>query len=287
MKKNDRKFTLIELLVVVAIIGILASILAPSLAKARFHSKFAVCKSNLRQITTGIILYTVDYNDFYPHGDIPGNMVGSYETSRPSVQYQSQNDSLGGYYGSEGTTGTPWTFAFQCPQGIAEVGWYDEDPVVANKLKSQSGDRGVWHSAAGRSFFNMYFDCEMGIKEPMRRMGDSFTLNSNLDEKYNIIASDVFKRIGIAHASNNKTGDMTNHIWGNDRNYAWDDRGAAHFSYGPLYYNATVGESYSNWAADDGSIKGWKREVQDGSGYSRGSNSGASRTFYMPSHLAQ
>ena len=45
-----KKFTLIELLVVIAIIGILVSILLPSLSKARYFSKLAVCKSNLSQI---------------------------------------------------------------------------------------------------------------------------------------------------------------------------------------------------------------------------------------------
>ena len=43
-----KRFTLIELLVVVAIIGILFSILVPSLTRARELSYSVVCKSNLR-----------------------------------------------------------------------------------------------------------------------------------------------------------------------------------------------------------------------------------------------
>ena len=47
------RFTLIELLVVVAIIGVLASLLLPSLSNARLAAKRAVCASNLKQIFTG------------------------------------------------------------------------------------------------------------------------------------------------------------------------------------------------------------------------------------------
>ena len=48
-KSTTREFTIIELLVVVAIIGILLSILLPSLSKARNSALFAVCSSNLSQ----------------------------------------------------------------------------------------------------------------------------------------------------------------------------------------------------------------------------------------------
>jgi len=59
---KNSKFTLIELLVVVAIIGILVSILLPSLARAREATKFAVCKSNKNQHAKLLILF-IDGND--------------------------------------------------------------------------------------------------------------------------------------------------------------------------------------------------------------------------------
>ena len=53
----SRGFTLIELLVVIAIIAILASLLAPSLARSKEMGRRIHCTGNLRQIGIGIRLY--------------------------------------------------------------------------------------------------------------------------------------------------------------------------------------------------------------------------------------
>lgn len=66
--KQRRGFTLIELLVVIAIIAILAAILFPVFAKAREAGRKASCTSNLKQIMTGMLMYTQDYDEKYPAG---------------------------------------------------------------------------------------------------------------------------------------------------------------------------------------------------------------------------
>ena len=68
-----KKFTLIELLVVVAIIGILASILLPSLSQARLKAKGAVCKSNLKQLNIMSEVYSLDNDGTYVYSHDPVN----------------------------------------------------------------------------------------------------------------------------------------------------------------------------------------------------------------------
>lgn len=65
---NHRRgaFTLIELLVVVAIIGLLISMLLPSLAAAREQGKTVVCLAHLKDIGHAMGMYFSEHDDWFP-----------------------------------------------------------------------------------------------------------------------------------------------------------------------------------------------------------------------------
>ncbi len=65
-------FTLLELLVVVAVIGVLAGLLVPALARAKDRAKSIQCLSGMRQLGLGLLMYA----DADPGGRLPPDPQG-------------------------------------------------------------------------------------------------------------------------------------------------------------------------------------------------------------------
>ncbi len=83
-QRSSPAFTLIELLTVIAIIGILAAILIPTVGAVRSKARTASDMSNLRQIGVGIQLHVADNKDLFPNPNLPiaGTALPGTPTSR-------------------------------------------------------------------------------------------------------------------------------------------------------------------------------------------------------------
>jgi prepilin-type N-terminal cleavage/methylation domain-containing protein len=128
MKKfNKQKFTLIELLVVIAIIGILASLLIPSLSSAREKAKMSSCKSQQKQIGTMLYMYADDNDSSYPaQGWTTGiswdDLLSNYD-GRGLTDTQKQAGVLAA---SEGIASK----LYQCPSDTIERDFWGDTDVL-------------------------------------------------------------------------------------------------------------------------------------------------------------
>jgi len=67
--KKSSGFTLIELLTVIAIVGILAAIIIPTVGRVRASAKAAQSKSNLRQIGMATLAYLNENKGIFPYAN--------------------------------------------------------------------------------------------------------------------------------------------------------------------------------------------------------------------------
>lgn len=102
-------FTLIELLVVIAIISLLTAILLPSLHRARESGKQLVCRSNMRNIWSGILQYSYNNRDRVPFMEDINLTEPNADPFDP--QYRSTVGNMLKRYVNEGS--------WRCPSAIA------------------------------------------------------------------------------------------------------------------------------------------------------------------------
>ena len=134
-----KKFTLIELLVVVAIIGILASMLLPSLARAREVTKRAVCASNQKQVGIYLLNYVdsdLDTNYHTSEGKMFDRGFWRRETMKANGFSDDEAEDRTAYFNDVincPTARANWNFAVNreiCDKNLALTGISDPSSIV-------------------------------------------------------------------------------------------------------------------------------------------------------------
>lgn len=109
-----RGFTLIELLVVIAIIAILAAIIFPVYVQVKERAKMSACITNMRQIWSGLQMYSGDQNA------LPPFIASLYRTYIPSKDvYVCKSDPYKGrppYWAPDWETYCGFTTVWNKPQ---------------------------------------------------------------------------------------------------------------------------------------------------------------------------
>ena len=88
-------FSLIELLTVIAIIGILAAIIIPTVGKARETAQRAVDANNLRELGKAALIYAADNRDALPNPQQPNRQISG--SNQRYWQWFGQLARYGGY----------------------------------------------------------------------------------------------------------------------------------------------------------------------------------------------
>ncbi len=117
-------FTLIELLVVIAIVGVLLSVLMPSLSQARETARSTTCLANERSIGQLVMYYANDYRNYTPALSSP------YDTNDPTLPNIWFTKLIHYYLGRQPETGWGTDYRYGTGRGPEKLFTCPTDPEM-------------------------------------------------------------------------------------------------------------------------------------------------------------
>jgi prepilin-type N-terminal cleavage/methylation domain-containing protein/prepilin-type processing-associated H-X9-DG protein len=157
-------FTLIELLVVIAVIGILASLLLPALARGKNQAQQVLCLNNHRQLNLAATLYAQDNDDRLPYNlgapEIKANLAlgiqNNWASSLLDWELNPENTNLLlNTHAALGPYVSHSARVFRCPSDTAlselqrGAGWIERSRSIS--MNAMVGDAGVFLTTTGNS----------------------------------------------------------------------------------------------------------------------------------------
>ncbi len=181
-------FTLIELLVVISIIALLVGILLPALGAARRSARNAVCMSNIRQMTIGLVSYSDSNKGYLPAAKAPANA----SSLNRRILWQV---SIWSYITSDGIDlddiDAPYEYlagtAFECPSADDQLGGYSTGDHTQNGYGlniSPLGSLGVGDFTSKTGLYSSKIDRELEYKRADLVVSPSSTLLLTDDLSY-------------------------------------------------------------------------------------------------------
>lgn len=135
MRSISRGFSLVELLAVIAVVGLLAAILVPVVARARLATQTAASTSNLRQLANATHAYITEHRGVFPPAmSLDNNTRWHGARASASAPFESAKGWLGPYLGRDGRVKL-------CPV-FAALGGSAEGAESANTFELGAGGYG-------------------------------------------------------------------------------------------------------------------------------------------------